>query len=101
MAGVNYSKFEEVMKEIEELSKRKNHDYGCDSLTRFGNFGILVIMLQKMDRLKTFYDKDGKLKVEDEKLEDTLKDIVNYSIYMILQERKQLVDTNSSSLKSY
>jgi hypothetical protein len=92
MTGVNYSKFEEVMKEIEELSKRKNHDYGCDSLTRFGNFGIMVIMLQKMDRLKTFYDKDGKLKVDDEKLEDTLKDIVNYAIYMILQERKQLVD---------
>jgi len=61
-------------------------------LTRFGNFGIMVIMLQKMDRLKTFYGQDGKLKVDDEKLEDTLKDIVNYSIYMILQERKQLVD---------
>jgi hypothetical protein len=95
MAGVNYTKFEEVMKEIEELSKRKNHDYGCDSLTRFGNFGILVIMLQKMDRLKNFYDKDGKLKVTDEKLEDTLKDLVNYSVYMILQERGQLVDNKS------
>jgi hypothetical protein len=92
MAGVDYTKFEEVMKEIEELSKRKNHDYGCDSLTRFGNFGIMVIMLQKMDRLKNFYDKDGKLKVTDEKLEDTLKDLVNYSVYMILQERGQLVD---------
>jgi hypothetical protein len=95
MAGVNYTKFEEIMKEIEELSKRKNHDYGCDSLTRFGNFGILVIMLQKMDRLKNFYDKDGKLKVTDEKLEDTLKDLVNYSVYMILQERGQLVDNKS------
>jgi hypothetical protein len=95
MAGVDYTKFEEVMKEIEELSKRKNHDYGCDSLTRFGNFGILVIMLQKMDRLKNFYDKDGKLKVTDEKLEDTLKDLVNYSVYMILQERGQLVDNKS------
>jgi hypothetical protein len=95
MANVDYSKFEEVMKEIEDLSKRKNHDYGCDSLTRFGNFGIAVIMLQKMDRLKTFYDKEGKLKVDEEKLEDTLKDIVNYAIYMILQERGQLVDKNT------
>lgn len=95
MSGVDYNKFEEVMKEIEELSKKKNHDYGCDSLTRFGNFGIAVILLQKMDRLKTFYDKEGKLKVDDEKLEDTLKDIVNYAIYMILQERGQLVDKNS------
>jgi hypothetical protein len=91
MAGVNYTKFEEVMKEIEELSKRKNHDYGCDSLTRFGNFGIAAIMLQKCDRLQHFYE-GGKLNVTDEKLEDTLKDIVNYCIYMILQERGQLVD---------
>jgi hypothetical protein len=52
-------------------------------------------MLQKMDRLKNFYDKDGKLKVTDEKLEDTLKDLVNYSVYMILQERGQLVDNKS------
>jgi len=95
MSGVDYNKFEEVMKEIEELSKKKNHDYGCDSLTRFGNFGIAVVLLQKMDRLKTFYDKEGKLKVDDEKLEDTLKDIVNYAIYMILQERGQLVDKNN------
>lgn len=91
MSGVNYEKFEEVLKEIEELSKRKNHDYGCDSLTRFGNFGILMVLLQKSDRLKNFYDKEGKLKVADEKLEDTLKDMVNYIIYMILQERGQLV----------
>jgi len=95
MSGVDYNKFEEVMKEIEELSKKKNHDYGCDSLTRFGNFGIAVVLLQKMDRLKTFYDKEGKLKVDDEKLEDTLKDVVNYAIYMILQERGQLVDKNN------
>jgi hypothetical protein len=92
MEGVDYTKFEEVLKEIEELSKIKNHDYGCDSLTRFGNFGILMVLLQKTDRLKNFYDKEGKLKVEDEKLEDTLKDMVNYAVYMILQERGQLVD---------
>ena len=99
MVGVNYIKFEEVMKEIEELSKRKNHDYGCDSLTRFGNFGILTIMLQKCDRLKAFYDNNGKMKVADEKLEDTLKDIINYAMYMILQERKQLVDEKPEPYK--
>lgn len=92
METLDYSKFEVVIKEIEELSKEKNYEYGCELLTRFGNFGVLMQLLQKTNKLKNFYNKEGKLKVDKEKLEDTLKDIINYAIYMILQERGQLVN---------
>lgn len=89
MTSLNYEEYQNIQREILELSKRKNHDYGCDSLTTFGNFGILIRLSDKFDRLKSFY-QNQELRVTDEKLEDTLKDIVNYSIYMIMQERKKL-----------
>ena len=91
MSGINYNEYCRLQKEIEELSRKKNADYGCDSLIRFGNFGILIRLSDKLDRLKSLY-KNNKLQVTDEKLEDTLKDIVNYAMYMILQERNILVD---------
>lgn len=91
MTSIDYQAYQELQKEIEDLSRRKNHDYGSDSLISFGNYGILIRMSDKFDRLKSFY-KNGKLEVEDEKLEDTLKDCINYAMYMILQERGTLIE---------
>jgi hypothetical protein len=81
-----------------ELMKRKNHDYsgGQDGTHPFLNFtrcesmgvctteqGFLVRMTDKMSRLSTFCDTGGRLKVEDEKLEDTIQDLINYSILFL------------------
>ena len=87
---INYNEYIKLQNEIKKLSIKKNHDYGSNSLISFGNFGIMIRLSDKMDRLKSFYTT-GKLKVSDEKIEDTLKDIINYAMYMILQERKKLV----------
>lgn len=43
--------------------------------------GMLVRMLDKMSRLSSFCDS-GEFKVQDEKLEDTILDIINYSILL-------------------
>jgi hypothetical protein len=92
MTGINYKAYCELQKEIEELSRRKNHDYGSDSLVSFGNFGILVRMSDKFDRLKTLFKSGVEAKVQDEKVEDTLKDVVNYALYIILQSRGKLLE---------
>lgn len=93
MAGIDFEAYVALQKEIEALSRRKNKDYGSDSLTTFGNYGILVRLSDKFDRLKTLYKNgnSGRPAVQDEKVTDTLQDIINYSIYMILQDRGTLI----------
>lgn len=78
------------------LMRRKNHDYsgGEDSSDAFLNFtrveklgitstgqGFLVRMTDKLSRLIT-YIHNGKFEVEDEKLKDTVVDLINYSILL-------------------
>lgn len=94
---------ERLCKESLELMIKKNHDYsGKSGNEPFANFtraeamgitttekGILVRMLDKMSRLSSFMDSK-EFKVEDEKLEDTIKDMINYSVllYAYMQDSK-------------
>jgi hypothetical protein len=78
-----------------ELMKRKNHDYsGANGDDPFANFrrveamgicsterGFLVRMSDKLSRLSTFCES-GKLLVADEGVEDTLIDLINYSVLL-------------------
>jgi hypothetical protein len=84
--------------------KKKNHDYSGKSGTEpFANFtraesmgitttekGLLVRMLDKMSRLSSFTDS-GEFMVEDEKLQDTIIDMINYSIllYAYIQSKSE------------
>jgi len=86
---------EELTTKARNLMKKKNADYaGNDGLEPFANFtrveamgictteqGFLVRMTDKMSRLSSFVES-GKLAVENESFEDTLVDIVNYSVLM-------------------
>jgi hypothetical protein len=85
-----------------KLMQKKNHDYsGKSGKEPFANFtraeamgitttekGMLVRMLDKISRLSSFADS-GEFKVEDEKLEDTIIDIINYSVllYAYVQQK--------------
>lgn len=73
---------------------RKNADYTGESSDPFANFkltekvgvcsaekGILTRMLDKLARINSFLDK-GVLEVPDEKVEDTLVDLANYSLLL-------------------
>lgn len=79
------------------LMCRKNADYsgGNNGSNPFLNFtrceslgitsterGFLVRLTDKMSRLSTFCDT-GTFQVADEKLEDTVEDIINYSILFL------------------
>jgi hypothetical protein len=77
-----------------DIMKQKNHDYTGDHNDPFANFkaceqfgvcdtavGILVRMLDKMKRLKTFAVQ-GELRVDNESFVDACRDIQNYAILL-------------------
>lgn len=80
---------------MSEITRAKNNDYsgGTAETDPFKNFrqigslgdpswvniGFLTRMSDKLARLATFV-RDGKLKVKDEAVEDTLLDLANYCI---------------------
>jgi len=84
------------------LMEKKNHDYaGKKGTEPFANFtraeamgitstekGMMVRLLDKMSRLSSFMES-GTFKVEDEKLKDTILDMINYSVllYAYLDEK--------------
>lgn len=84
-----------------DIVESKNHDYTGNSKDIFKNFrgcerrgipaelGLLIRCDDKFDRLDTFI-KTGTLKVADESVDDTIKDIINYMIILkgIITERK-------------
>jgi hypothetical protein len=86
-----------------ELMKKKNHDYaGKGGQEPFANFtrteamgitttekGMLVRMTDKMSRLSSFTES-GTFAVSDEKLLDTILDMINYSVlfYCYMQEKQ-------------
>lgn len=87
---MNYDEYLKIVKECEELSRKKNADYGDDCLKRFGILGINVRLYDKIERLTNLIYNNKKQSVNDESIEDTLKDIINYSIYCIIINRGEL-----------
>lgn len=82
-------------KEITELLEKKNKDYTSDHNDAFGNVGlasklgivdtdkaIFIRLSDKYARLASFI-KNNKLSVEDEKVSDTLKDLIGYTLMML------------------
>ncbi len=86
--------FKNLLNELEELHNRKGHDYSGDD-DRSSNFylteqmgipawkGCLVRMSDKFARLCQFA-KTEELKVKDESVIDTLKDMAVYSLLCIM-----------------
>lgn len=96
---------EDLCNKARELSRRKNHDYsgGKDATHAFLNFikceelglcktetGVLIRLSDKISRLNTLADSSLKYEVADEKILDTVLDIINYIVifYAIHTERK-------------
>lgn len=85
----------ETCDQMRQIMSEKNADYTGFNKDPFFNFstveylgiarteqGFLTRMTDKLLRLTTFV-KQGHLKVNDEKVEDTLMDLSNYCILML------------------
>jgi hypothetical protein len=98
-----------------ELMKKKNADYsgGASGYNPFLNFtrceamgictterGFLVRLTDKMSRLSTFCDT-GTFQVADEKLNDTIQDIINYAVLFLAysNNKEEGWDLRSGSLE--
>ena len=90
-------KFEtEARKLVEEaitLLVNKRRDYGTNAL-RGGQIGIAIRLSDKQARLENLLGiSDGTFKqrdaiVGDEKISDTVKDILNYAVLFLMEGRK-------------
>ena len=70
--------------EIAELVEKKNHDYDNSfgkTLKEYGDIAYFLRIEDKLSRLKSLSNKDAK--VVDESIQDTLKDIIGYTLLML------------------
>lgn len=87
---------DELAAKARALMVKKNHDYaGAKGQQPFANFerveamgvcstekGFLVRLIDKVSRLSSFADS-GTFEVEDESLEDTVIDVMNYAVLIL------------------
>ena len=92
MTESEYQKRESIHKqlldEMHDLYIRKNRDYGSsvtDTYEKFGLTSFLVRLSDKLNRVTnlTLNNKDNL--VQDEKVQDTLMDLANYSILALIE----------------
>ena len=70
--------------EIADLVEKKNHDYNNSfdkTINEYGDVAYFLRLEDKLNRLKNLTKKEAKVK--DEAIEDTLKDIVGYTLLML------------------
>jgi hypothetical protein len=84
---------DDVSARAKGIMQKKNQDYGRESdplhnFRRHGLKGFVVRMDDKMARLDSFVEK-GFMAVQDESAEDTLIDLLNYSVLMLAMIREQ------------
>ena len=82
------SDIQKIIQELQAMRATKGHDYSgtedtLANLRGFGSYGVLVRIGDKFSRLRNFY-KTGELQIANEKIEDTMKDLINYSLFLFI-----------------
>lgn len=72
-----------IAEEIADLLDSKRAAYGTENIRKFGEYGVLVRVSDKVERLITLTRKglDG---LNDESLEDTWRDLAGYAILALM-----------------
>lgn len=84
------NKIKEIAVEVAELVEKKNKDYGNSfdkTLAEYGDTAYFLRIEDKLSRLKSLSKKEAS--VADESVEDTLKDIIGYTLLMINNKRNK------------
>jgi len=78
--------FSDILKEMQELYDRKNHDYGNSFSETIQEFGFVPAIARINDKLKRVKQmvKGERMQV-DESMRDNLIDIANYCILTIIE----------------
>jgi len=72
--------------EIAELLDKKRGDYGAENIKKFGSYGVLVRVSDKVERLINLSRKEGQVNFES--VEDSWKDIAGYAILALIELRE-------------
>ena len=107
MKKYGHRRFYELLNEISELQSRKNHDYAgkqdplanfreCERIGLSAFMGCFVRMMDKYMRICNFIET-GTMKVKDESVKDTLRDLAVYSLIAIILFEEQENGRNQSS----
>ena len=83
-------KYDNIIKELRAIYVAKNNDYGSsvtDTYNKFGDVSFMVRITDKINRATTLLSKNNR-QVQDEKLEDTIKDMVNYGILWLIEREE-------------
>jgi hypothetical protein len=93
---INVKLHGEILDEIRELYKKKNHDYGDSFHQTFIEEGYAMARIRlsdKLNRFKTLSRIKGEgAKVKDESMRDTLIDLANYAIMTIVEMERMKTD---------
>ena len=85
----NIELHKEMLDSMHNLYITKNHDYGNsvhDTYEKYGLTSFLVRIEDKLNRVSTLTKKSStEQQVKDEKIEDTLLDLANYSIMALIE----------------
>ncbi len=84
--GDNVSKHKEICNKLNDIYRKKNHDYGNSFGETYEKLGIISAVTRitdKVNRLQSLATKEQQ--VQDESIQDTLMDLANYSIMTIME----------------
>ena len=85
-------KYDNIIKELRAIYIAKNNDYGSsvtDTYNKFGDVSFMVRITDKINRATTLLSKNNR-QVQDEKLEDTIKDMINYGILWLIEKEESI-----------
>ena len=80
----------QIALEIAQLVEKKNHDYDNSfdkTMDKYGDTAYFLRIEDKLNRLINLSKKEAK--VNDENVEDTLKDIIGYTLLMLNYKNKK------------
>lgn len=81
-------KHTEICSELAELYEKKNTDYDDAFAKSFKEYGMAMPCIRledKLNRLKALTVKCQTPQVNDESVEDTIKDLANYAIMTLVE----------------
>ena len=90
IGGSGKMEIRQIALEIAQLVEKKNHDYDNSfdkTMDKYGYTAYFLRIEDKLNRLINLSKKEAK--VNDEKVEDTLKDIIGYTLLMIKYKNKK------------
>ena len=83
--------FVSICREMADLYAAKNWDYGDSFGKSFEEWGLPMSCIRLTDKLNRLisFGRGQDMKVNDESIEDTLKDLATYSVMTLIELRRE------------